>query len=190
MIQASKITNAQEKLDAYVLAIKMTIPKFEITKINEYLLSHTEISIINGIACCYKKMNQNDLALDIFNKLAFYIDTNITSLREKIRNQTLILSNLTNLLLLNKKYIDVLYWTDKGIDLCLNVNDSYFLPILYYAKCKANLQINKIDEAKRLFIYTYSLLKVNGQETLANIICEDLKKSADLSFTIHVEKID
>ena len=38
-------------------------------------------------------------------------------LYEKLRNQSLVLTNLTNLLLLNNQYIDTLYWSNKGIEI-------------------------------------------------------------------------
>ena len=186
MILISKIDSPEEKIKKYTDTIKMTIPEFDISNISNYLLSHTEISLINAIACCYKKNNQLDIALNIFNSLAFYIDRNISSAYEKSRNQTLILANLTNLLLLNKQYIDVLYWSNKGIDICKEINDSYFLPVLYHAKCKALINIGSIDEAKKLAVYTYYLFKVNGQTNLAELILKDLKQSSNISFKIEL----
>lgn len=188
MILISKEKSPEEKIDKYMDAIEMTIPNFEIENISNYLLSHTEISIINAMACCYKKLGDKDTALEIFNGLAFYIDKNITSTHEKLRNQSLVLANLTNLLLLKKQYIDVLYWANKGIEICLQNHDSYFLPILYHAKCKALIQIGNIKEAKELSVYTYYLFKVNGQEQLANLIQKDLKNSSDISFDIQIHK--
>ena len=78
----------------------------------------------------------------------------------------MITSNLTNLLLANKQYNKALYWTNKGIDLCIENNNSFFLPVLYHSKYKALIKMGNISEAKKIAIYVYTLFKVNGQTNL------------------------
>jgi len=134
------IADLDKAIEMYNQAMQLTIPVFEIEKLDEYYLSGFEYSIIRNLANAYYLRGKEDLSIDIYKQLEKGIDSNYR-IKSNIGGSYLsIIANLCNLLINADRYEEALEYASKGFETCVELQLA-MLPLLAQFKGIAMLEI-------------------------------------------------
>jgi len=137
-------TEVAAKLDKSIelsyKAMKITIPAFDIEKIEEYYLSVTELEIIRNLGNAYYIKGENELAIDIYIRLEKSINSSYRGKAFVSANYQNTIANLCNHLIYSYRYEDVVEYANKGLEKCIKLNLP-MIPILAFFKGLAMLKI-------------------------------------------------
>jgi transcriptional regulator with XRE-family HTH domain len=70
-----------EKLEMLMRAIRLTVPRFELDHIKNFLYGKDEVKVINQIANVYSNGGEHEKAADIYNQLLAYIHHHFENLQ-------------------------------------------------------------------------------------------------------------
>ena len=133
-----------EKLDKAIEVLYegmyITIPAFEIAKMDEYYLSAAETNIVRNLANAYYFKGNEDLAIDIYKKLEKSIDSNYKGKATVGDSYLSTIANLCNLLIYAYRFEEALEYSNKGLDECIELQLA-MLPLLAQFKGAAMLEI-------------------------------------------------
>lgn len=118
MINQAKGVSREDVIEELEEALKMTKPGYTKEKFNiNGLLTYNEIVILINIANTYAKKD-NEKAIEILSGLKQYMDTHILDGQERIKKYQVIIFNLSDIMVDEKRY-------DEAIELCdLGIEDS------------------------------------------------------------------
>ena len=93
-----------ERIQMLVQAIRMTIPDFQLDKIEDFLFTLDEMKLVNQIGNAYSLSGDNEKAADIFYRLLQYIRRHLPETVTSNRMLPLVLYNFARSLDLSQKY--------------------------------------------------------------------------------------
>ena len=93
-----------ERIQMLVQAIRMTIPDFQLDKIEAFLFTLDEMKLVNQIGNAYSLSGDNEKAADIFYRLLQYIRRHLPETVTSNRMLPLVLYNFARSLDLSQKY--------------------------------------------------------------------------------------
>lgn len=126
----------EERLKILEGAIRLTCPKYEISKFPR-ILSFEEILILNNIAVCYAQMGNYEPAIGILSHLKQYYENHMMNPEEVLRTQPLILYNLSKYLGCSSRYDECIEIADLGIRIARNTGQCSFMDGLLYNRAWA-----------------------------------------------------
>lgn len=159
-----------ERLAMLYEAIRMTVPKFEIEKIDKFILSSDEIQIINQIATTYALEKKYPEAFSIYSKLMNYIEAHLRTLNhESVSSPVSILVSYNYACALNyyDQYSESIAIADIGLKHSKNLRNSSYLGSLLYVKAYSLHSLGNHKESKRIFYQAYYLYSV--LDDIANV---------------------
>ena len=160
----------QEELAFLLKAIRLTVPRFDIEKINDSLYYFNEIKIINHIALSYSHGGDHETANDIFRQLIKYIETHNHDVHRSAGYLPLVAHNYSRELAISGRYKEAIKIGEKGWRHSLKYKHYTFLGSLLHtmAGCYHFLGNNKTSMA--LFQLAYDFYQiVNDQKNIALI---------------------
>jgi len=186
---AAKLDKA---IELYCEAMKITIPAFEIGKVEEYYLSVQELDIVGGLGNSYYIKGENDLAVDLYKRLEKSIDSDYRGNAFIKAHYSRIVANLCNHLLYSYRYEDVVEYANKGLEKSVQLSLP-MIPVLAYFKGLAMLHIiykkngtydaPEADDAKMILRDAYHGCKLIGrvstQRHIEQIFAKWLKIKVD-----------
>lgn len=149
-----------ERLAMLYEAIRMTVPKFEIEKIDQFVLGADEIQIISQIAKTYTDAGKYSESISIYHKLLNYIESHFKMLnQESTANPVSILVsyNYACALNYNDQYSESIAVADIGLKHSKNLRNSSYWGSLLYVKAYSLYFLGNHEESKRLFYQAYYL---------------------------------
>ena len=93
-----------ERIQMLLQAIRMTIPDFQLDKIEDFLFTLDEMKLVNQIGNAYSLSGDNEKAADIFYRLLQYIRRHLPETVTSNRMLPLVLYNFARSLDLSQKY--------------------------------------------------------------------------------------
>lgn len=173
----------QEQLDLLMQAIHLTIPKFRLDEINQFLYTFDEVKIINQIALCYSDLEQRVTALSIYQQLLKYIrchNQEVTITGNGLL--PLVLHNYARELGLAKQYKECIQAAQEGQEVCIRYGHYQFLPGFIAIMAECYFFCGDAEKSKEYYLqayYTYLSLKDKiGIEEVK----EEAKKRLNLDF--------
>lgn len=146
----------EEELAQLEETLRITKPGgMDLENIFRGLLTYNEIVILINIARDYRELEKPGQAIRILYGLKHYMDTHLMDRREKARKYTLILFNLSNLLLDERQFEKVVGLCDDGIKMCKENNRFLLFPRFLVNKGLALLELKKEEQAKECLIKGY-----------------------------------
>lgn len=174
-----------ERLAMLYEAIRMTVPNFEIEKIDKYILGSDEIKIINQIAATYDYYeDMYTEAIIIYDRLMKYIESHTRTLnQESVRNPVSILTayNYSRVLYMNKQYREAITIADIGLNYAKFLrNLSYFASILFI-KAHCLYYLHDTDISKNIFLQSYYVYKATDDIDSTNYVRQVIKQLFQLT---------
>lgn len=125
-----------EKLDLFETALRLTCPSYS-TKRIPYVLSYSEIILLNSIAYCYDTPETRHQAISILKSLKTYYDSHVINSEEALRTQPMILYNLSKMLGLAGLYDECIEICEQAINLARKTSRCTFLGKILYNRAWA-----------------------------------------------------
>lgn len=177
MINQEKGVASEEIIRELEEALRMTKPEYKKDDyIPEGLLTYNEILILINIANNYMERNNNK-AMKILFSLKKYMDTHVLDEQEKSKKYQLIIFNLSNLLLEEKRYDEVIILCDSGIKTCKESNRLRLFPYFFLNKGFALLGKGDIEQAQIQLKKGYNVLDAIGDEKECKNLINFLKEN-------------
>lgn len=148
MIGKKKGINREAVVTELERVIQMTKPMYQEGVVPEGLLTYNEIVILINIANMYDEIQERTKALHILFKLKNYMETHIIDENERMKKYPLVIFNLTNMLLDEKRYGEVIELCDSGLNLCKKNNRLRLFPKLLLNKGFALLELGEKAQAE------------------------------------------
>ena len=163
-------------------AIKITTPKFKEENIPEYLLSKTDIAIINAFAVVYGEENRLDEAINIIYKLKDSFDSRFMDNESKGRYYPMIIENLTRYLRKAKRYDEAIKMCDVGIRFCIDGSHMRLMPRIISSKAYCLYELGNKEECKKLLRQAYYTYEMCEQFSLMENIKNYVRERPDIDF--------
>ena len=138
----TNLYSANERLNIFEQAIKLTCPKYEEGKFPQ-VLSYEEIIIINNIAVSYFQMGDCESAISVLFHVKRFYDYRVINTEEVLRTQPLILYNLSKYLGCAGRYDECIEITDIGIRIARQTGRSSYLDGMLYNRAWALIRRNR-----------------------------------------------
>ncbi len=169
-----------DRLNILMDAIRLTVPRFDLTQINSKRYSEEEIKLINQIAVTYKKAEERPQAIDIYRQLLAYIEENNQELPGYVVQFCLINQNYAIALCLEKRYEDAIKLAERGRKVCIDYGNYQFLAGSLATLAECYYFMGDIETSTKLYRQAYSIYDVvNDEENLA-IIRTEMKERLGL----------
>lgn len=181
IILCKTLTNSQvyspaERMQLFEEAIRLTCPKYEISKFPR-ILSFEEILILNNIAVCYAQMGNYKPAISVLSHLKRYYENHMMNPEEVLRTQPLILYNLSKYLGCSSRYDECIEIADQGIRIARNTGRCSFLDGLLYNRAWALIRRKRpgdwdaaVLSAKQAYNFALIMEKVDVIELYSSFI--------------------
>lgn len=167
----SKAYSPEERLKIFEEAIRLTCPKYEISKFPR-ILSFEEILILNNIAVCYAQMGNYELAISVLQHLKCYYENNMMNSEEVLRTQPLILYNLSKYLGCSARYDECIEIADRGIRIARNTGRCSFMDGLLYNRAWALVRRKRSGDREAALLsakQAYSFSRIMEREETAKL---------------------
>jgi transcriptional regulator with XRE-family HTH domain len=151
-------------------AIELTIKKFDIDKICEYLLSLEEMRIINCRALAYLHSGDIDMGIRILTELKVNLEVLYKDHDEKMELYTMVLYNLSIYLGKQCRYVEAIDICDFGIKVCRDTKELSVLPFLIFNKAYDYYEIGQKEACLPLLKQAYYGLYIIENYQKAEII--------------------
>lgn len=123
----------QEKLDAFLSALRLTCPKFSPAAL-PIIISYEEIILLNDIAVYQSELGQLDSGISLLYQLKRYYERHMVNQEETLRTQLMVLYNLSKYLGKAGRYDECIEICDLGIRISRETRKCTQLDKLLYNK--------------------------------------------------------
>ena len=172
----------QERIDLLMQAIRLTVPRFELDQIEQFLYSRDEIKIINQISIAYSDDGQNEKAAEIYAQLLRYVRKHFQETITSIGVLPLILYNYSRVLDLCERYQEGAELAQECRKACVQYGHYQELPrcLEIEAECRHLMRDDK--SSRELYCQSYYLCKVIGYQVGLKIIKKEAKEYLGIEF--------
>lgn len=148
----------EEQFSMLLNAIRLTIPEFDLEKIEKHFLAVDEIKIILDIAIKYEETGKCRFGIEIAGQLIKYIKNQFLDVSDKSVVVPLIAYHCSRMLGNECRYEESLEVSQAGIDCCIEYCSPRFLGELLIMKSNALRHLKREEEAKDCGIRAYYIL--------------------------------
>lgn len=168
--------SAEEKIALLEHAIRLTYPKFDMTKIEKGYFSYDEVIIISQLANEYCENNQINIATEILRQLLTNIENRFKKISSGWNRKSLVQYNLARCLLIEDNVKEASEYAESGKNVCIEHNTYNLLPGFYIILAECCYRQGDMLKSKELFIEAYYLCKAIKQESNLEIARKYLKE--------------
>lgn len=163
--------------------IRISVPKFEISKISEYRLIYNEIYVLIEMAGNYSKMGDNDTAIKITKAVIESRENSRTSEEDRARLFPALLFNLSNYLGQSGRTREALKACSQAIEICIEYSNLEAVPQILLNMASCHFIMGEQEHMyKTYLIRAYHTAFAHGNLELGNRI----RKNAELEFGIKI----
>ena len=172
----------KEELSLLLKAIRLTVPRFDIEKINDSLYYFNEVKIINQIALAYSHDGDHETANDIFRQLLKYIETHYQDIRRSAGYFPLVAHNYARELGLSGRYKEAIKIGAKGWAISIKHRHYNFLGGILHTMAECYHYLGNDAISKDLFNLAYNFYLIVDDQPDKVIIKADAKRCLDMDF--------
>lgn len=160
----------EEKVEMLMEAICLTVPRFELDKIGEFLYTLEESRLINQLANVYSSVGELKRAANIYSQLLKYVEKHDEGIMDYAKHFCLIAMNYAIDLDTAKHYDEAIELANRGREICAKYGNYQLLGsfIAIMAEC----YFYKQDFAKSVMLYIEACAiyaAVDDKSNLANM---------------------
>jgi len=172
----------EERLDLLLKAIRLTVPRFELQKINDFVYYFNEIKIINQIALTYRRADRYREAESIFRQLLDYIENHNQDVRRSAGYLPLIAHNYAKTLALSGRYAEAIEIGERGWKAGIKYRYYDFLGSILHTMAECYHYLNQDEISKDLFVQAYHFYRVIDDQFNLELIKADAERCCRISF--------
>jgi transcriptional regulator with XRE-family HTH domain len=176
------IYSPEKQMELLMQAIRLTVPRFDLNHIEDFLYAVDEIKIINQMALVYSGTGQNKKAVDIYYQLLRYIQRHESETAAMNGPYVMILFNYARVLDLSGRYDDSVEYALKGREACLKYGHYQYLPACLEIEAESRYFLGQLEESESLYYQAYYLCKTIGSQTGIASIKEEAYKYHHIEF--------
>lgn len=147
----------EEQLDMLLEAIRLTVPRFDLDKIESFLYSFDEIKIINQIGNAYAEAEQHKKAIDVYSRLLRYVQTHNSNITQSTGQLVLVAYNYARELDACQLYKDAIEIADLCRQTCINYGHYQFLPGALHIMAECYHFTGDDEKSRDLYLQAYGL---------------------------------
>ena len=171
-----------ERIQMLVQAIRMTIPDFQLDKIEDFLFTLDEMKLVNQIGNAYSLSGDNEKAADIFYRLLQYIRRHLPETVTSNRMLPLVLYNFARSLDLSQKYEEGAKVARYGKEACIKYGHYQVLHSCLEIEAECDFFLGKKEESVERYREAFYICKVMGYEDDLQIIRTEAEKYLNILF--------
>lgn len=145
--------------------LRITQPRFDLDKINDFCYTHEETVLVNQIAISYSEEGQRKKAIQIYQQLLRYMQTNSRKISRYIRQFTLIAANCARELNMERRYEEAVEVAQQGRRVCKQYESYHSLPMLLAILANCYAHLNNRQESTLLYWRCWHLYSEMGDES-------------------------
>ena len=166
----------QERIDLLMQAIRLTVPRFELDQIEQFLYSRDELKIINQIGIAYSDEGQNEKAAEIYAQLLRYMRKHFQETITSIGVLPMILYNYARVLDLCGRYKEGAELAQECRKACIQYGHYRFLPSCLEIEAECRHFMGDDKNSRELYYQSYYLCKVIDYQIGLKIIKKEAKE--------------
>jgi len=177
--------NSEERTALLYEAIRLTVPKFQIENIDDYLLGADEIQIINQIAKTYADSDQYEESINIYSRLMDYIEKHAGTLNQEATHSPvsiLIAYNYSRALYFNGQYPEAKNIADKGLNYTKQLRNSSYFAGLLFIKAHCLYYLQEFDLSRNIFLQSFYMYQATDDTESASYVHQMIRELFHLSF--------
>ena len=170
----------EEKLNMYMDAIRVTVPRFDPDNIGAFRYSGEELTVIKNLSIEYFMTGQHDKAIQVNTELLKYIAEHYKSVRGYPGKFCMVACCLSIDLGTIGRYDEAARVAERGWQVSVEHGQYQFLPdfIAVLAECK--YMAGDLDESARLYFQAYYLYRATTNNRNREIIRREMKERLGL----------
>ena len=172
----------QERIDLLMQAIRLTVPRFELDQIEQFLYSRDEIKIINQISIAYSDDGQNEKAAEIYAQLLRYVRKHFQETITSIGVLPLILYNYARVLDLCGRYEEGAELAQECRKACIQYGHYQELPRCLEIEAECRHFMGDDKNSRELYYQSYYLCKVIGYQVGLDVVIKEAKEYLGIEF--------
>lgn len=172
----------EERLSKQLEALRLTVPKFDLNKIDRYRYSMDECQIINQIARTYSQLGKERMALSIYKRLLDYVQKNDQELSHYTGHFVLIAYNYAITLGKCKYYAKAIKIAEEGRRLCVDRGHYQFLPGFLAILGETYYLLGESKKCRELCLQAHYLYQAINNKRDLRIVDADLKERFGIEF--------
>ncbi len=166
----------EEQLDMLLEAIRLTVPRFDLDKIESFLYSFDEIKIINQIGNIYAHAGQQKKAIDIYSRLLQYVQQHNSNITQSTGQLTLVAYNYALELDVCHLYQDAVEIAELCRQTCVDYGHYQFLPGALHIMAECYHFMGDDEKSKDLYLQAYGIYKAIGNEHDLLLLKKDVRE--------------
>ena len=177
-----KRCSPQEQIDLLMQAIRLTVPRFTLEKIESFLYSMEEIKIISHIGSCYADDGQNEKAADIYHQLLRYVQMHFQETVTSVGLLPMVLFNYACVLFQCGRYREAADSAKEGREACIKYGHYQHLPGCLETEAECRYYMGDHEKSAELYHQAYYLCKVIGYQVGLQIVKKEAKEHLGIEF--------
>ena len=165
----------EEQLDILLEAIRLTVPRFDLDKIESFLYSFDEIKIINQIGNAYAEAEQHKKAIDVYSRLLRYVQKHNSNITQSTGQLVLVAYNYALELDACQLYKDAIEIAELCRHACVNYGHYQLLPGALHIMAECYHFLGNDEKSKDLYLQAYGIYKAVGNERNLLLLKEDVR---------------
>ncbi|MDE6934461.1 MAG: transcriptional regulator [Oscillospiraceae bacterium] len=166
----------EEQLDILLEAICLTVPRFDLDKIESFLYSFDEIKIINQIGNAYAEAEQHKKAIDVYSRLLRYVQKHNSNITQSTGQLTLVAYSYALELDACQLYKDAIEIAELCRHACVNYGHYQYLPGALHIMAECYHFTGNDKKSRDLYLQAYGIYKAIGNERDLRLLEKDVRE--------------
>jgi tetratricopeptide (TPR) repeat protein len=163
-------------------AIRLTVPRFELNHIRNFLYGTDEVKVINQIANIYSENGEHEKAANIYNQLLAYIQNHFENPQRSEGLFPLVSFDYAHELCLLKRYTEAVPIAEAGIHSMVQYGYRSVLPQTLAVLAECYYFLGNKEKSCTLYKQAYAICTVLGTSSNVQSIKKDAKKYLNIEF--------
>ena len=172
----------QRQLELLMQAIRLTVPRFRLDTIEQFLYSTDEAKIINQIGIAYSDAGQNETAASLYDQLLRYVRTHFQESVTSVNILPMIFFNYARVLDLCGRYAEGAALAVEGRKSCLKYGHYQYLPDCLAIEAECNHFLGNDKKSADLYRKCYYLCQVIEYPAGLQFVTKEAKEYLGITF--------
>lgn len=174
----------KEQLDIFLQALRLTVPRFDLDKIENRRYTMEETELIVQITVTHSKAGDHSKALELYEQIFQYVRKNDDRLSIYASHFTLIAHNYALELGRSSYYTRAIEIAEQGRQVSLKYGEYHFLPGFFAIMGECYYHLGQLEKSKKLCVHAHYLYEALGDERNLARIDPDIKERFHFEFPV------
>lgn len=172
----------EERLTMLLDAIRLTVPRFAVSEIHDFIYCMDEVKIINSMAHAYEDLGEMATTLEILRQLVQYIQLHFQDILHTRGELPMIAQNYARALNLSGQNTEARKAIETAHQACIKYRNYQILPRILHTKAIIYHDLGNHEQGKRLYYQAYHVCMAIEDHRDLTLLCEDARAQYGISF--------